>query len=94
MVAELVLFAPGARPCGRVRVRGDDARDRGRACLAAVRTYVEDLASLCRELASRQAIETEDTIVTGGSSFFDVVAEVLLGEARHRSDRAPVQGAT
>ena len=80
MVAELVLFTRSsslrARPGTRGRSPGPRAR---RVWPRSART--EDLASLCRELASRQAIETEDTSRAGGSSFFDVVAEVLAEDA-------------
>ena len=90
-VARAVVASPHAAPGRRRRVRGG-ARPRRLAGEAGRRcgTYLSTMRSAVLRLAT--TFETDDVMVTaGGSTYFDLVAEMLTGMARRPrgSHRAP-----
>ncbi|WP_232664951.1 amino acid deaminase [Pseudonocardia sp. TRM90224] len=72
-VAAAVDASPYLRLAGTAGYEGSLAHDATDASLAIVRRYLQDLA----ELHGSLAVDGDSIITAGGSSFFDVVTEVL-----------------
>ncbi|WP_051341747.1 amino acid deaminase [Pseudonocardia spinosispora] len=77
-VADAVVATPQLRLGGVCGYEGALAHDRCERGLAAVRTYLADLAGLHRELrATGRYPDGEIVVSAGGSAYFDEVADVL-----------------
>lgn len=79
-VARLVQADPTLELAGVAGYEGTNCHDREEPCLAAVRSFLDDLRRLAATLVDASVFEGDELILTaGGSIFFDVVVDRLAG---------------
>lgn len=80
-IAEAVHESSRLRLAGIGGYEGALAHDRSPGALAAVRTYLDEIGTLHRELAAAGRYEDTAIITAGGSAYPDLVVEQLAGYA-------------